>query len=302
MADFPTSIKLFTNLTENSEMNASGIEGDVVINNIQNEIVALQTKVGIDSSVNTASIDYKLKNASSSNPGHKHTLAQGATDVTASAAELNVLDGVTATTTELNHTDGVTSAIQTQLDGKAATSHNHSASEITSGTVATARLGSGTANSSTFLRGDQTYATPTATTTHLTTTAKASITQTGAQSIADTTDTKINFDNEIFDPGNNFDLTTDQFTAPVTGYYSVAGGVHMASSIADLHCYLVVAGTSSGSYMGTRNTGQSASVSRIIHMTATDTLELHAWQGSGGAVNTSNAYNSPFLSVHLISV
>lgn len=32
--------------------------------------------------------------------------------------------------------------------------------DITSGTIATARLGSGTANSSTFLRGDQTYAAP----------------------------------------------------------------------------------------------------------------------------------------------
>lgn len=38
--------------------------------------------------------------------------------ITASAAELNVLDGITASTTELNYTDGVTSAIQTQIDGK----------------------------------------------------------------------------------------------------------------------------------------------------------------------------------------
>lgn len=37
-------------------------------------------------------------------------------DLTATAAELNILDGVTATTAELNYVDGVTSNIQTQLD------------------------------------------------------------------------------------------------------------------------------------------------------------------------------------------
>lgn len=38
--------------------------------------------------------------------------------VTATASEINKLDGLTATTTELNYVDGVTSAIQTQLDAK----------------------------------------------------------------------------------------------------------------------------------------------------------------------------------------
>lgn len=41
--------------------------------------------------------------------------------ITATASELNVLDGIIASTAELNFTDGVTSAIQTQLDGKQAT-------------------------------------------------------------------------------------------------------------------------------------------------------------------------------------
>ena len=40
--------------------------------------------------------------------------------VTATASEINVLDGITATTTELNYVDGVTSSIQTQLNGKVA--------------------------------------------------------------------------------------------------------------------------------------------------------------------------------------
>ena len=40
------------------------------------------------------------------------------TGVTATAAELNVLDGITATTTELNYMDGVTSNVQTQIDNK----------------------------------------------------------------------------------------------------------------------------------------------------------------------------------------
>ena len=38
--------------------------------------------------------------------------------VTATATEINLLDGVTSTTAELNHTDGVTDNIQTQLDTK----------------------------------------------------------------------------------------------------------------------------------------------------------------------------------------
>lgn len=45
------------------------------------------------------------------------------TDVTATASEVNVLDGITATTAELNYTDGVTSNIQTQLDSKVGASY-----------------------------------------------------------------------------------------------------------------------------------------------------------------------------------
>ena len=75
--------------------------------------------------------------------------------VTATATELNLLDGVTATTTELNYVDGVTSAIQTQLDAK--TSNTGTVTSVatgtgltggtitTSGTLALATAGAGAA-------------------------------------------------------------------------------------------------------------------------------------------------------------
>ena len=58
--------------------------------------------------------------------------------ITATAAEINKLDGLTATTAELNYVDGVTSNIQTQLNGKAASSHSHSNYLTTTGTAAAA--------------------------------------------------------------------------------------------------------------------------------------------------------------------
>jgi len=59
--------------------------------------------------------------------------------VTATAAELNIMDGVTATAAELNYVDGVTSAIQTQIDTKAAI-----ASPTFTGTPAAPTAGAGT--------------------------------------------------------------------------------------------------------------------------------------------------------------
>lgn len=93
-----------------------------------------------------------------------HTGTQAPATITgllADAAELNILDGALLSTAELNFVDGVTSAIQAQFTGKAATAHAHAAADVTSGTMATARLAAtGVASATTYLRGDQTWATP----------------------------------------------------------------------------------------------------------------------------------------------
>ena len=67
--------------------------------------------------------------------------------------------GVTVTAAELNYMDGVTSNVQTQLNGKAASNHSHSMA-TTSAAGFLRQLNGSTSN---FLRGDGTWATPTAT-------------------------------------------------------------------------------------------------------------------------------------------
>ena len=51
----------------------------------------------------------------------------------------------------------VISSIQTDVALKSSTGHTHASTDLVSGTIATARLGTGTATSTTYLSGNQTY-------------------------------------------------------------------------------------------------------------------------------------------------
>ena len=77
-------------------------------------------------------------------------------------ATFKVGTGVTASSDGDIFATGVTTS--TTFSGSGASLTNLNASNIASGTVPTARLGSGTASSSTFLRGDSTFAAVTSTT------------------------------------------------------------------------------------------------------------------------------------------
>jgi len=111
---------------------------DAVGNNVGNGIAYNDTTAAISVKLGTGvefdgSGNVKITDAVTTNTGTQTltnktintasnditVVAADISDVTSSAAELNVLDGITASTTELNYVDGVTSAIQTQLDAKA---------------------------------------------------------------------------------------------------------------------------------------------------------------------------------------
>lgn len=92
MITYPTTLDVLVNPSSTDALNSPSHADQH--SNSNDAIEALEAKVGIDSSVDTNSLDYKMDN-------HTHTLSEGATDVTASSAELNLLDGISAIDSDL---------------------------------------------------------------------------------------------------------------------------------------------------------------------------------------------------------
>lgn len=158
--------------------------------------------------------------------------------------------------------------------------------------VATARLGSGTAGATTFLRGDQSWAVPTGAYVGV----KATIS--AAQSLTSGNATDLLFDVEVWDTNGFHDATnTDRFTIPSGqgGRYSIMATVQFATSATSRRGVGIsknATNTMDFPQMQVQASGNGVTavhIATVMDLIVGDIIRIPAIQLSGGALNVSNA-------------
>lgn len=111
-----------------------------------------------------------------------------------------------------------------------------------------------------------------------------------AQSVADSTWTKIQADTEEFDTESCYDNTTNyRFTPTVAGYYQVNGQAIFSGSTGRVSVAVYKNGSQAKegcmpSNFGGSTTIMSAAVSTLIYLNGTtDYIELYGWQNGGNS-------------------
>jgi len=161
---------------------------------------------------------------------------------------------------------------------------NLSASNLTSGTVPTARLGSGTADATTFLRGDGSFATPVGGTN--TPAFKAS--RNGSnQTISNASSTKLAHNYVVFDTDSGFDTTNNRFVVPSgkAGKYFIGAAARFDSSVnaSRLLSMLYKNGGNVAEENMNNDDEISASVFTILNLSAGDYIEHYVYQNTGSS-------------------
>ena len=176
------------------------------------------------------------------------------------------------------------------------------ASNLGSGTVPTARLGSGTASSSTVLYGDQNYkAEPGGVNTPYFAAYRSS-----AQSIANATDTTVVFDTEIVDTAGEYDNSTGIFTPQTAGYYVLIANIP-GDQWTNVRIYIkIIKDSTTIATSEQKATGggyfPALSCSVVAYSDgSSDTFKVQFYQNAGSSQNIGGAETPNFAAFKLIS-
>lgn len=124
------------------------------------------------------------------------------------------------------------------------------------------------------------------------------------QSIPDTTVTKIQFNTEDFDTGNEFDSTTNyRFTAIAAGYYMVSAQATFVANATGLRGLYIKKNTSTlfSDLIDAQTTATTLVASGIIYLAINDYVEAHVQQTSTGALNLSASNRETSISIFKLS-
>jgi len=169
------------------------------------------------------------------------------------------------------------------------------ASAIDSGTIATARLGSGTASSSTFLRGDQTYA-------------AAGGGDNTPYFRADTTtqtvggNTVLIFTNSVFDSASGYSTSTGKYTIPSgqSGYWWFQANATIGASYTGMYFNIRVGGTNKLRGVTANASLGTTHCSGILNVSAGNEITVALELGSSQAL-AGTAYLNSFSGYKLIT-
>lgn len=123
--------------------------------------------------------------------------------------------------------------------------------------------------------------------------------------------TKVLLDRKSYDPGSNFDTTTNRFTAPITGYYAACAHVLWTETTVIADKRYMIAIYANGDTWKVIHYAHASCVRSfsnmildIIYLEAGDYVELMARQESGvNTVDISGVSNyTTYMSIHLLSV